>query len=49
VLDVLERRVLGLRVAAASPPPAHDAAGADTVRPGMAVDQQHLEVARRGA
>jgi hypothetical protein len=41
--------VLALRVAAAAPPPARDAAGADTVRPAMGVDTQQLEVARRAA
>lgn len=41
--------VLALRVAAAAPPAARDAAGADTVRPAMAVDKQQLEVARRAA
>jgi predicted MFS family arabinose efflux permease len=41
--------VLALRVAAAAPAAARDAAGADTVRPAMAVDKQQLEVARRAA
>ena len=41
--------VLALRVAAAASPPARDAAGADTVRPAMAVDTQQLEVTRRAA
>jgi hypothetical protein len=41
--------VLALRVAATAPPAAHDAAGADTVRPAMAVDKQQLEVAQRAA
>jgi EmrB/QacA subfamily drug resistance transporter len=41
--------VLALRVAAAAPPRARDAAGADTVRPAMGVDTQQLEVARRAA
>jgi hypothetical protein len=38
--------VLALRVAAR---PAHDASGADTVSPAMAVAKPHPEVARRAA
>jgi MFS family permease len=41
--------VLALRVAAAGPTTTRDAAGADTVRPAMAVDTQQLEVTRRAA